>query len=215
MKKEIIEKIIKERKRQDEKWGIQDHPSITEIEGVNLSEYYDIPSMLEAQKTCDQQSENKELTWTDILLEEFCEVVEAPNEELRKTELVEVISVAIAWYESIERKQKIVKDKLEKEAFEEIIDKEAGWIKAFELQREAELYLPPNDGNKIKIMEKDQKDLLIEKLESYIEFIAKEGMGKWASYLYAHSITTTKDVVEEGERRRNEIKELKDGIYKK
>ena len=97
----------------------------------------------------------------------------------------------------------------------EIIDKEASWRKAFVFQREAELYLPPNNDNKIKIMEKDQKDLLIEKLESYIEFIAKEGMGKWASYVYAHSITTPQDIIEEGEHRRNEIKELKDGIYKK
>lgn len=58
----------------------------------------------------------------------------------------------------------------------------------------------------------DKKDELIQKLDEYIMFIAKEGMGKYASYLYAHNITTPDEIVKQGEKYREEIKKLKEEL---
>lgn len=46
------------------------------------------------------------LTWTDIALEEFCEAVEAPDDEQRRKELVQLAAVVFAWIEDIDKRSK-------------------------------------------------------------------------------------------------------------
>ena len=99
---EIINKIVEERNRQIDKWGIQDLPS---VKGYIPAVYYNIPTMEEAKEVCDDRARIKQLTWADILLEEVCEVVEAPNDENRIEELTQIAAVCISWIENIKQNQ--------------------------------------------------------------------------------------------------------------
>lgn len=60
-------------------------------------------------------------------------------------------------------------------------------------------------------MNNQNKDKLIEVQKAYIRFLGKDIEGN-SSYLNAHGIHTSPEVVAEGEGLRADIKELEDGI---
>lgn len=109
--KEIFEEVVVERQRQDIKWGIQNHPSIDQTllnrEGgcseERMCEEYEIPSQTRAKFLCDNATKNGELTWTHIALEELSEVVCAKDDNERRTELIQLKSVILAWIQCIDR----------------------------------------------------------------------------------------------------------------
>ncbi len=125
--KENIEKVIAERKRQNEKWGVQNHPSIDDFAWHNdeLSDHYGILPEEDAKTQCDHRFKKNQGTWADIFLEEVSEAIHAPTLELMKEELIQVLAVGFAWLESIDRNEidpearllkvarDFVKDKLE------------------------------------------------------------------------------------------------------
>lgn len=98
--KEIIDKVIEEKNRQEKLWGVQQHPS---VRGTIPAIHYNIPTMEEAKEMCDYRTKTKEVSWADIALEEFCEILEAPNEEQRQEEIVQLIAVLFSQYEAIEK----------------------------------------------------------------------------------------------------------------
>jgi hypothetical protein len=113
----ILEEIAQERKRQDEKWGEQNHPCLDEtllnrVGGCTpqrIAEEYEIPTENRAKFKCDTAFKRGDGTWAHIALEEFCEVVGELDIEKRRTEIIQLAAVCVAWVENIDRKQNRVK----------------------------------------------------------------------------------------------------------
>jgi len=98
--------IIGERVKNRARWGVQDHPSVHGVpHGMPNTFIYDIPSEQTTKNRCHGKARRGTLTWADILLEEFAEAVDAPNEVARHAELVQVAAVALAWIECIDRRR--------------------------------------------------------------------------------------------------------------
>ena len=97
--KDILKRIEDERIRQDKKWGKQDHPSFDE------NEHYAIPKEVQAKAICEFAAEHGRVTWSHILSEEVSEAVYAKTDEKRIEELIQVAAVAVAWVESLQRKE--------------------------------------------------------------------------------------------------------------
>ena len=87
--------IIQERRRQDLKWGEQNHPSGT-------GSFYKRKAAL-AKKRC-QNPLNDQDSWDLILLEEVYEALAETNELKVREELIQVAAVAMAWVECIDRR---------------------------------------------------------------------------------------------------------------
>lgn len=107
----IIDEIKEERKKQDEKWGVQTHPCIDldllERKGSctpqRMCEHYEIPTETRAKFLCDNSFKNQKGTYAHIALEEFAEVVSEFDIKKRRTELVQLTAVCLAWLESLDR----------------------------------------------------------------------------------------------------------------
>lgn len=94
---ETLTAIRDERKRQDLKWGEQNHPDGTtedyRLAAESLKMYNDL-----AAKAGN-------ITWRDILMEEVFEAFTETDPEKLAEELVQVAAVAVAWLEHIKRRQ--------------------------------------------------------------------------------------------------------------
>lgn len=107
----ILKQVIEERKRQDEKWGEQNWPCLDQVllnrEGgctpQRMCENYEIPSQDRAKFVTDKRAVEKSLTYADIALEEFSEVVSEFDPEKRREELIQLTAVCVAWIEKIDR----------------------------------------------------------------------------------------------------------------
>jgi hypothetical protein len=106
----ILDEIRAERKKQEEKWGEQNHPCLDldvlashKCTPEVMTEAYNIPSELQAKDITDRNAENGTLTYADIALEEFCEVVSEFDPVKRRQELVQLAAVTVAWIEKIDR----------------------------------------------------------------------------------------------------------------
>ena len=111
-----LDAVIAERQRQDAKWGEQNHPMLrpppawgydsphVEAERLNL------PSARMARDACEWSHRSGLGTYTHILVEEVAEFVEAcvlhgdASDEAR-AEMVQVVAVALAMLEAIDRKR--------------------------------------------------------------------------------------------------------------
>lgn len=97
----VIDDILKERSRQDELWGEQNHNDINV--SIKVAE-----SCLELERLSNKLSVQRgQLTWRHILGEETAEAYLAAaqgNEEALREELVQVAAVAIAWIEALDRR---------------------------------------------------------------------------------------------------------------
>ena len=92
----VLDDIAAERRRQDAKWGEQNHPDGT---GDGFA-----ADATQARKECEHAASIGELSWRHILLEEVAEAVaEADPDDLRR-ELIQVAAVATAWAQAIDRR---------------------------------------------------------------------------------------------------------------
>lgn len=103
-----VDAVAAERRRQDAKWGEQNHPDGTgpyeEPVAQILGDYIKAERAADLAKgATDLAAERGDVTWADILLEEVFEAL-AEKDPLRlRGELVQVSAVAQQWVESIDR----------------------------------------------------------------------------------------------------------------
>jgi hypothetical protein len=109
----VIDDVVKERARQDEKWGEQNHPdlpaAIADLSSAEIAAVLGIATAPVATRSCESAFAVNSGSWSRILIEEVAEVVEAAavrdSASLRR-ELIEVAAVAVAWAEAIDRRSK-------------------------------------------------------------------------------------------------------------
>lgn len=94
----VIDEILNERRRQDAKWGEQNHPLDTGGEC-----YVRLAEMRKA--ICESDKQAGKERWRNILLEEVYEAfAEPPGPKLRE-ELIQVAAVVVAMIESYDRNE--------------------------------------------------------------------------------------------------------------
>lgn len=104
----ILEEIQQERTRQDEKWGVQNHPILDPLllkrSGERMCEEYEIPSENRARQLVEIHAKRGDLTYMHILMEEISEAASCGTDttELRK-ELIQSAAVLVAMIESLDR----------------------------------------------------------------------------------------------------------------
>jgi hypothetical protein len=91
-----IDSILKERDRQDEKWGEQNPPNGTGSVMLRTRAH-------QARTACDDAFARGIGTWQYILEEEFAEAMAEEDVDKLREELVHVAAVAVAWIEALER----------------------------------------------------------------------------------------------------------------
>lgn len=113
---EIFDLISDERDKQDALWGIQNHPDfcpiLTNRSGgcsiYRMAEEFEVPSPERARSITHMANARRELSWFPILQEEVSEVLQwnglTKKDELKR-ELIQVAAVAVAWIESLERRE--------------------------------------------------------------------------------------------------------------
>lgn len=92
----VAEEVLRERNRQDIRWGEQNHPDGT---GVDYDLHRDM-----ARRLCDENHAAGDGTWLHILLEEVYEAAAEDDQVKLRAELVQVAAVAQAWAEAIDRR---------------------------------------------------------------------------------------------------------------
>lgn len=112
----VLGEVQAERRRQDAKWGEQNHPDgtgpeTTVLDGIGLRSgnmalarpgahslaYF-------ATLTTNQRAEEGRVGWADILLEEVFEALAEDDATRLRTELIQVAAVATQWVETIDRR---------------------------------------------------------------------------------------------------------------
>jgi hypothetical protein len=95
--RELAEEVVAERNRQDEKWGVQDHPDGTggKVDKLRADN---------ARVDCDDAFKAGRGTYRDILAEEVAEAFAESDPVALRAELVQVAAVALAWVEAIDRR---------------------------------------------------------------------------------------------------------------
>ncbi|MEU0081386.1 hypothetical protein ABZY58_26090 [Micromonospora tulbaghiae] len=121
---EVLAEVLAERRRQDVKWGEQNHPDahpdilgrLTDGAGEwwgepaevarRLSEYYEIPVASRARYNCRHEAGHHGPTWVGIAIEEMAEVLEAAVSDpaTLRAEWVQLAAVAVAAVEAIDRR---------------------------------------------------------------------------------------------------------------
>lgn len=117
----VFEEIQSKLKRQNEKWGQQNWPSLSqELEGLgpmlrclNLA----LPDEKTIKTLVDNEYKEGKSHWSTIALEEMVEVVCAPNEYERREELLDLIGVLVQWVDSIDRNGTAIEPQIENEVF--------------------------------------------------------------------------------------------------
>jgi hypothetical protein len=114
---EVYKAINEERKRQDARWGVQDH----DVAGVGESRRVFYQQILEEVKQANDQFvlAGIEHAWDSILLEEIYEAFGADNDDERITELVQVLAVGVEIIENIMRRIKTAKERKEEDGRQE------------------------------------------------------------------------------------------------
>jgi hypothetical protein len=94
----VLGEVAEERRSQDAQWGEQNHP-----DGTGTS-YMADHLALKAKQMTALHVQMGELTWHDILAEEFYEAMAESDPAKLRAELLQVSAVAAAWIESIDRR---------------------------------------------------------------------------------------------------------------
>jgi hypothetical protein len=104
----VLDEVLGERRRQDDKWGEQNHRNGTGPD-VALLNY---PEQLTYQQLADQMrafvnllAEHRMSLYAPILLEEVFEALAEDDDERLRRELVQVAAVAVQWVEAIDRRR--------------------------------------------------------------------------------------------------------------
>ncbi len=109
----VLEEVARERRRQDAKWGEQNHPSVDPVLSgrsggctpERLCKHYEIPTEARAKYLCDTEHHAGVGTYASIAVEEMSEAVSAPDDVARRKELVQLAAVVVGWIECIDRRQ--------------------------------------------------------------------------------------------------------------
>jgi hypothetical protein len=111
MSRNVLDEVHAERVRQDQRWGQQNHPLVDPVllsrgDADRMCDEFEVPTADRARWLCDLRHRRGDGSWTDILLEELCEFIEAatvkgPAEA--RAELVQLAAVAVAAVEAIDR----------------------------------------------------------------------------------------------------------------
>lgn len=111
-KNQILEEIQKERARQDEKWGEQNHPILDQVllnragscTAQRMCDEYEIPSEPRAKQLCEANFRKGTGTWFHILVEEISEAVSCLHDtEAMRKELIQTAAVVVAMIDSLDR----------------------------------------------------------------------------------------------------------------
>jgi len=94
-----MREIWDERKRQEAKWGEQNHPDGTDTERWTKA------AANNARILCDRAAKEGKLTFRHILTEETAEAFAEVDADKLRAELVQVAAVAVCWIESIDRRK--------------------------------------------------------------------------------------------------------------
>jgi hypothetical protein len=95
----VLGEVFDERRRQDEKWGVQDHNDNTgRGEWKLAADYWKSVNQSRAQFGIP--------SWCYILLEEVFEALAETGPQLLRAELVQSAAVCVAWIEAIDRRSK-------------------------------------------------------------------------------------------------------------
>lgn len=93
----VLADIAIERRRQDERWGVHNHPLGCGPDKVT-------PEMVvEIRAACEEAFKTGKGTWRHILMEEVMEAMGESNLSALRKELVQVSAVAVAMAECIDR----------------------------------------------------------------------------------------------------------------
>lgn len=101
----ILEEIQTERKRQDDKWGEQNHPALHPKAAHNLVSERSLIATICREK-CDKLFSQDEGDWYLILQEEVAEAFEQAalgNEKEFREELIQTAAVVVAMIECLDR----------------------------------------------------------------------------------------------------------------
>lgn len=104
----IFKEIKEERERQDNKWGVQNHPILDPVlidrYSQRMCEEYEIPTENRARQLVDFHSMKGDLTYFHILIEEISEIASSGRDYNNlRTEMIQAASVLIAMIESLDR----------------------------------------------------------------------------------------------------------------
>jgi len=95
----VLNEVYQERRRQDEQWGVQDHP-----DGTSLRNGDDASRV---KVICEETRRIFGVpTWMHILQEEAWEAFAEEDPAKIRAELVQICAVACAWIEAIDRRTK-------------------------------------------------------------------------------------------------------------
>lgn len=110
---EVLAQVAIERKRQDAKWGEQNHadgtgmawpelviPAFGWASGGNQAEQ----AANLVRKACQRAAKTGHTTWLHILLEEIAETFAETDPAALRVELIQTAAVAVAWAEAIDRR---------------------------------------------------------------------------------------------------------------
>jgi hypothetical protein len=111
-----IVEVLRERERQNEKWGEQNHPNGTgpvtmplklDIRHIELAPAMHLAKLFTASTdaAAAPHSLTAPVTWRHILLEEVFEALAEDDLDKLAVELVQVAAVAVQWREAIERQR--------------------------------------------------------------------------------------------------------------
>lgn len=92
----VLSDVRFERKQQDDRWGIQDHPDGT----GPLFQLHATRMRMDTQVSFAQGKG----TWRHVLLEEVYEALAETDLKKLRAELVQVAAVAVSWVEAIDQR---------------------------------------------------------------------------------------------------------------
>lgn len=95
----LLQEVRAERARQDQKWGEQNHPDGT-------GQYPETIDADVARMACQNAAEGGYLDWMHILREEVAEAFAESDPARLRAELVQVVSVGVAWIQAIDRRSR-------------------------------------------------------------------------------------------------------------
>lgn len=111
---DVLNEVLIERSRQDEKWGSQNHPDIYPLTGetflptARAAKRLEIPTAVRAKALCQNDAAAGATNWASILVEELSEAVEQAalkNEKSLREEIIQCAAVCVAWIEAIDRRK--------------------------------------------------------------------------------------------------------------
>ena len=97
----VLQLISDERARQDQKLGVQNHPSAPKDPRLTLG----ITGADQARRMCQAVTGTPKLTWAHIAVEELAEAIDEETDEKRLPEIIQTAAVLAAWAENIIRRQ--------------------------------------------------------------------------------------------------------------